>query len=339
MPLLELKHLRTLQALKEKGSLVEAAESVHLTQSALSHQIKDLEERLNCALLIRKSRPLQFTPAGEKLVTLAKQILPKVAATENALKQMAGGESGRLHIAIECHSCFEWLLPTLDQFRQLWPGVEMDLGTGFSFNGLHALSRGQIDLVITSDPNDDPDLHFAPLFRFPMLLVHGNRHWLAGDKSPEKEVSTTTTTPNTHKSDTADTKAGNGPKSYVEPQDLADETLIIYPVDPERLSIFSSFLTPAGVAPAETRQTELTLMMIQLVASELGVCVLPNWAVAEYLRKDFVSAKPLGENGLWCTLYAAVHRNHIELSYIKDFIRLARTLPFKYLEGIEAAAE
>lgn len=313
MPLLELKHLRTLQALKEKGSLVEAAESVHLTQSALSHQIKDLEERLNCSLLIRKSRPLQFTPAGEKLVTLAREILPKVATTENALRQMAGGESGRLHIAIECHSCFEWLLPTLDQFRQLWPGVEMDLGTGFSFNGLHALSRGQIDLVITSDPNNDPDLHFAPLFRFPMLLLHGNRHWLNDDTTQ--------------------------PKPYVTPEDLADETLIIYPVEPERLSIFSSFLTPAGVTPAQTRQTELTLMMIQLVASELGVCVLPNWAVAEYLRKDFVCAKTLGKEGLWCTLYAAVHRDHIGLSYIKDFIRLARTLPFKHLEGIEAVPE
>lgn len=307
MPLLELKHLRTLNALKEKGSLVEAAESVHLTQSALSHQIKDLEERLNCPLLIRKSRPLQFTPAGEKLVKLARQILPKVAATEQALRQMAGGESGRLHIAIECHSCFEWLLPTLNEFRQIWPSVEMDLGTGFSFNGLHALSRGQIDLVITSDPNGDPDLHFEPLFRFPMLLVHGNRHWLSE-------------------------------KSFVEPQDLADETLIIYPVEPDRLSIFARFLTPAGVIPAQTRQTELTLMMIQLVASELGVCVLPNWAISEYLRKDLVSAKPLGEDGLWCTLYAAVHKNHVALNYIKDFIRLARTLPFKHLEGIETVA-
>jgi LysR family transcriptional regulator for metE and metH len=308
MPLLELKHLRTLHALKEKGSLVDAAESVHLTQSALSHQIKDLEERLDCALLIRKSRPLQFTPAGEKLVALAKEVLPKVTETEQALRQMAGGQSGRLHIAIECHSCFEWLLPTLDGFRQLWPGVEMDIGTGFSFNGLHALSRGQIDLVITSDPNDDPDLHFEPLFRFPMLLVHGNRHWLKQ-------------------------------KSFVTPKDLADETLIIYPVEPSRLSIFSKFLTPAGVVPAQTRQTELTLMMIQLVASELGVCVLPNWAISEYLRKDFVSAKPLGEQGLWCTLYATTHKNHRELSYIKDFIRLARTLPFKHLEGIEAVSD
>jgi LysR family transcriptional regulator for metE and metH len=305
MPLLELKHLRTLQAIKEKGSLVEAADSVHLTQSAISHQIKDLEERLDCTLLIRKSRPLQFTPAGEKLLALAKEVLPKVTSTEQALRQMAGGDSGRLHIAIECHSCFEWLLPTLDNFRQLWPGVEMDLGTGFSFNGLHALSRGQIDLVITADPNDDPDLHFAPLFQFPMVLVHGNRHWLRD-------------------------------KAFIEPQDLADETLIIYPVDPARLSIFSNFLNPAGVFPAQTRQTELTLMMIQLVASELGVCVLPNWAVAEYLRKNFVAAKPLGEHGLWCTLYAAVHRDHVGLNYIKDFIRLARTLPFKHLEGIEA---
>lgn len=146
-----------------------------------------------------------------------------------------------------------------------------------------------------------------------MLLLHGNRHWLNDDKTQSKP--------------------------YVTPEDLADETLIIYPVEPERLSIFSSFLTPAGVTPAQTRQTELTLMMIQLVASELGVCVLPNWAVAEYLRKDFVCAKTLGEEGLWCTLYAAVHPDHIGLSYIKDFIRLARTSPFKHLEGIEAVPE
>ena len=145
---IELRHLRTLVALRDTGSLVEAADRVFLTQSALSHQLKDLETRLGCALFIRKTRPVRFTTPGRRLLKLADEVLPRVHSAEQDLARLAGGESGRIFMAIECHSCFEWLLPAIDQYRESWPEVELDLASGFSFAPLPALARGDLDLVV-----------------------------------------------------------------------------------------------------------------------------------------------------------------------------------------------
>ena len=125
--MIELRHLRTLAALRETGSLVEAAEKVFLTQSALSHQIKDLEHKLNLDLFIRKTKPVEFTTAGQRLLLLADDLLPQIRNTERELSRLAAGSVGRLNIAIECHSCFQWLMPSLDIYRADWPEVELDL--------------------------------------------------------------------------------------------------------------------------------------------------------------------------------------------------------------------
>ncbi|MGI9274532.1 MAG: LysR family transcriptional regulator [Endozoicomonas sp.] len=300
---LELRHLKTLHALQQTGSLVEAANSLNLTQSALSHQVKELEARIGMELFVRKSRPPRFTTAGLRLLQLAEEVLPQFRLAEQDLFRLAGGESGRLHMAIECHSCYQWLMPTIDNYRQHWPEVEMDFASGFNFAPLPALARGELDLVITSDPMGISGLDYVPLFQYEMLLALSRKHPLLE-------------------------------KSHIEPADLKNETLIIYPIEQGRLDIFSRFLDPAGIEPVKIRTVELTLMMLQLVASQRGVCALPNWALAEYLEKDHVSARKLGNEGLWSTLYAAVRTEQKEQPYITDFMTTARETCFSTLEGI-----
>ena len=124
---IDLRHLRTLIALRDTGSLVEAAERVFLTQSALSHQIKELETRLGCTVFIRKTRPVRFTSAGKRLLDAADQILPILRSATTDIERIAGGQTGRLYMAIECHSCFEWLLPAINAYREQWPEVELSL--------------------------------------------------------------------------------------------------------------------------------------------------------------------------------------------------------------------
>ncbi|QSR34113.1 LysR family transcriptional regulator [Marinobacterium iners] len=304
--MIEIRHLKTLTALRDAGSLVEAAERIHLTQSALSHQIKDLEERLNCSLFIRKTRPICFTSAGQRLLTLADELLPMVRSTERDVMRLAGGETGRLNICIECHSCFDWLMPTIDYFRQHWPEVELDLSTGFSFQPLPALARGDLDLVITSDPEERSGIHYAPLFSYESVLVMGRQHRLVA-------------------------------RRHIQPQDLAQETLITYPVEQDRLDVFSRFLDPADVEPAEIRTAELTVMIMQLVASGRGVAALPNWAAHEYLEREYIAARPLGEKGLWCTLYAAMREDQKDADFMVDFLSTARDVTFRNLNGIRSA--
>ncbi len=303
MLVLELRHLRTLAALRDTGSLVEAAERVFLTQSALSHQLKDLEDRLGCALFVRKTRPVRFTSAGKRLLRLADDVLPLLHSAQRDLERLAGGEVGRLHMAIECHSCFDWLLPAINRYRERWPDVELDISSGFNFAPLPALGRGDLDLVITADPLRELDVTYCPLFSYEAQLAVATSHTLAG-------------------------------KAWVEPQDLAGEVLITYPVDRSRLDIFSAFLDPAGCEPVRIRTAELTAMMIQLVASGRGVTCLPNWALHEYLENDYVVARSLGEEGIWPTLYAAVRAGEEESPFVKGFIETAVATCFKNLIGI-----
>lgn len=302
---LELRHLRTTATVRDCGSLAQAAERLHLTQSALSHQIKTIEDYYGLPLFIRKTRPLRFTPAGQRLLTLADQILPVVAAGERDLVRLAGGRAGRLHIAIECHSCFDWLMPTMDAFRDNWPEVEMDILTSVSFAPLPALARGDVDLVVTSDPIDDPDLSYWALFRYQGMLALAKTHPLTA-------------------------------KPWIAPQDLAGETLITYPVERARLDAFKHFLDPAGIEPAAIRTTELTAMIMQLVASRRGVAALPSWVLTEYLARDYIAARPLGHEPFWCTLYAAVREADQALTYMRDFIDTARNTAFRVLHGIRA---
>ncbi len=303
---IELRHLRTLTALRDTGSLVEAADRVFLTQSALSHQLKDLEERLGCTLFIRKTRPVRFTSAGNRLLELADLVLPQLHTAELDLARLAGGESGRLFMAIECHSCFEWLLPAINGYRESWSEVELDVASGFHFAPLPALARGDLDLVVTADPVADLALEYVPLFSYEAQLAVAKDHPLAG-------------------------------REWIEPEDLAAQTLITYPVDRARLDVFTSFLEPAGVEPARVRTAELTTMMIQLVASGRGVTCLPNWALFEYREKDYVSVLSLSEEGVWPTLYAAVRADQARIPFLRAFIDLAQETCFANLHGIVTA--
>ena len=301
---LDIRHLRALLAIRDHGNLSLAAESLHVTQSALSHQLRGLEEHFDTPLFFRRSRPLRWTPAGERLLRLAQQIVPEVERAETELRHTGDGRQGRLHMAVECHSCFEWLMPTLDRYRPDWPGVELDLSMGFSFHPLPALYRGDVDLVITSDPEDDlGGLTYVPLFRYEMMLAVGRQSKLAS-------------------------------QDWVTPRDLADQVLITYPVCPDRLDIYTRFLEPAGVEPAERRTAELTVMLVQLVANGRGVAALPNWALREYQDQASLHALPLGESGLWSTLYAAVREEDRNKPFVDAFIRLARERTAETLPGI-----
>jgi LysR family transcriptional regulator, regulator for metE and metH len=305
--MIDLRHLRTLHALRETDSMPEAAEYLHLTQSALSHQFRELENRVGMPVFVRKSKPIRFTTAGLKLLQLADQVLPLIRTTERNLSKLANGTADRLHIAIECHSCYQWLMPSLDEFRSAWPEVELDLASGLSFAPLPALERGDLDLVVTSDPLPLPGITYVPLFGYEAVLAIDKHHALRE-------------------------------KPYVQPADIAGQTLITYPIERSRLDIFTGFLDPADIEPAQVRTAEMTVMMMQLVASGRGVCCLPNWAVHEYTSRGYVIARRLGEKGLQATLYAAVRSDMLEVPFMSDFLLTAKDISFATLEGVNAAS-
>ncbi|MEZ8882075.1 LysR substrate-binding domain-containing protein [Vibrio sp. 10N.222.51.C8] len=301
--MIELKHLRTLTTLRDSGSLTATATSLHLTQSALSHQLKDLEARIGGQLFLRKTRPVKFTSEGEILLRLADEIQPRIAKAENELASLKEDVNGRLHMAIECHSCFQWLMPALKEYQVAWPSVTLDFSSGFGFEPLPALMAGELDLVITSDIQPRSEVHYEPLFDFEMRLI-------TAINSPLAE------------------------KASIEPQDLSDLTMLSYPVQKQRLDVVKHFLQPAGVEPKKWKQADNTLMLVQMVSAGLGVAALPNWAISEFSRQGLIASKPLGK-GLSRRLFAAVRNSEKDKRYLQAFFSTARQQSKSHLDGIE----
>jgi len=299
---IEFRHLRSIKAIHQEGGLARAAERLHITQSALSHQIKGLEEQAGMELFVRRSKPMKLSSAGMRLLRLADQILPQMAAMEEEFRALRSGKSGRLHIAIECHACFDWLLPVLEAFRVAWPEVDVDIRPGLQFEALPALMREEVDLVISSDPEDLPGVDFTPLFDYEPVFVAAAGHPLAA-------------------------------KPFVEAEDLAGEMLITYPVERNRLDVFSQLLNPAGIEPRAVRQVELSAVILLLVASNRGVAVLPDWVVRELRNNTSYVTRPLTEHGLTRRLYGATRSDETTRPYMAHVLRLARSEPVKLQRG------
>lgn len=300
--MLEIRHLRSLVAIADSGKLATAAERVHLSQSALSHQIRALEDHHGLALFERTRQGLQFTPAGERLLTLARSVLAEVSAAERDLQRMKGETTGELRIALECHTCFDWLMPVMHAFRQRWPEVEVDLVAGFHAEPLALLKEGRADLVIGSAPKSARAWQVSPLFKFEMMAVVANDH------------------PLRH-------------KRFITARDLADETLITYPVPDARIDLVREVLAPAKVNPAR-RTAELTVAIVQLVASRRGVAALPSWGLQSYLEHDYVQAVRIGPKGLWSELHAICPKAQASRPYMQDMAQIIRQ-QCAQLPGIE----
>lgn len=302
--MLEIRHLRTLAALRSAGSLVRAAQLLNLTQSALSHQIKLLEDRYGGPLFERKSVPIGFTATGSRLLRLADMVLPEVEQAERDVTGLMQGDRGQLRVALECHTCFDWLMPVMDEFRARWPEVEIDLVSGFHSEPVDLLRSGQADLVIGSDYSAEPGHPYAtfPLFRFEILTVMAQKHRLAGHRR-------------------------------LAAADFEGETLITYPVPEARIDLIREVLRPAGVA-FQRRTAELTVAVLQLVASRRGVAALPNWAIKNYVDYDYVIARPVGEKGLWSDLYVSVPAALQKKAYVADFVKVIREQCAASLDGI-----
>ena len=291
---IEFRHLRTIKAIHECGGLARAADQLNITQSALSHQIKGLEDQAGVELFLRRSKPMKLSAAGLRLLRLAEQILPQVEAMQNEFSSLRDGRTGRMHIAIECHACFEWLFPVLEEFRKSWPDVDVDIRPGLAFDALPALQKEEVDLVVSSDPEDLPGVEFVELFDYDAVFVAASSHPLAE-------------------------------KPFIEAEDVRGQTLITYPVERTRLDVFSQLLIPARVEPATIRQVELTAVILLLVASNRGVSVLPDWVVREVKYNSDYVTRPLTEQGITRRLYAAVRSEDLEKPFVQDLVKLART--------------
>src|SRR5690606_28117307 len=292
--MLERMHLAIVQEVDKQGSLTAAAEVLCVTQSALSHSVRKLEQHLGTSIWLREGRTLRLTQAGQYVLAVANRVLPQLTLAEERLRQVAQGERGTLRIGLECHPCYQRLLKVVSPYLAAWPDVDVDVKQKFQFGGIGALFGYEIDLLVTPDPLFKPGLHFEPVFDYEQVLVVGRDHPLAR-------------------------------ADQVEPQDLLDEVLITYPVPTDRLDIYTQFLMPAGVAPKRHKAIETTDIMLQMVASGRGVAALPRWLAQDYAQKMNVFAVRLGKHGIAKQIFLGARQADIDIDYLRAFVELARS--------------
>ena len=291
--MIERIHLQIILALHQFKTLTAAASSLNLSQSALSHQIKHLEERLGVKLWQKEGRLLRLTQAGEQLLVSSQSVLPVLQRTEQTLKAYAEGRQGNLRIGVECYPCYEWLTRVIADFLQASPDVDVDIIQKFQFSGVEGLLNHSVDLLITPDPFENSSLIFEPLFDYELVLLVANEHPL------ENEL-------------------------FCTPKMLADQTLLLFPVPIERLDIYTEFLMPAHITPKAQKFTESIEMMLQLTVCRRGVMTLPRWLANIYCEQYPLKALGLGQQGVYKTLYAAFKKIDSDTPYIHNFLELGK---------------
>lgn len=290
--MIERMHMEILLEVDRSGTLTGAAKNLCLTQPALSHTMKKLEERLGTPVWTKEGRSLILTQAGKYLLNTSRRLLPQIQHAEEVIKQIAEGKKGQLRIGMECHPCYQWLLNVISEFLDEWPDVDVDVKQEFQFGAVKALLGHSIDIIITPDPVKFRDLLYIPVFDYQLVLAVSGSHHLAKEK-------------------------------YVTPEQVARENILAYPIPKDRLDIYTQFLTPAHLRPCKHKEIETTDIMLQLVASGRGVTALPQWLVRERRNTLDIKTVRLGKEGIWKQVFIGIRKAEKDVDYIKSFIDMA----------------
>jgi len=293
---LEVRHLQLVAAVADVGSLTRAGDQLHVTQSALSHQLRDIEDRLGAALFLRLGKRLVLTPAGERLLESAREVLDRLRQTEETIRHLGKTSRGVLRITTECTTCYHWLPSLLTTYRERFPAMEVRIDVEATGHPIERLLDGTIDLALMSTPVRDRRLAVRPVFADQVVVIASPQHRLAH-------------------------------RRRVTLSDLHDETFFIYP--PRQESMFlNQVLIPAGAIPSRVEEVKLTEAITELVRANLGISALARWAVQPLLASGAVVALPIPPRGLQRRWSAVMFKHLAKSDYVTEFIEvLARRGP------------
>jgi len=299
---LEIRHLKLLATVAKTGSVTEAGKCLHLTQSALSHQLRDAEARLGTALFLRLGKKMVLTSAGETLLVSTHRVLEELGNAEKLIAGTNGESRGVIRLSTECYTSYHWLPPVMAEFHKKFPAVEIVVNVEQPESAVNSLLEGKLDVAITACTAPTKKLRQLLLFEDEMLVVMSPKHRLAR-------------------------------VDHVKPADLEGETVLIYPPR-ENSILLGQIMSPAGAAPGRVVEIPLTEGMIELAAAGPGVALLAEWAVEPAIRAKKVVGKSVGANGLRRHWYAFTLRSHPGPKYLQAFLEALKSAsPFKKKRG------
>jgi len=297
---LEIRHLRLVTAIADAGSMTAAAGRLHLTQSALSHQLRDIESRVGTPFFVRQGRRMLLTEAGRRVLEAARRVLGDLERTEDDLRRLAGHSDGSIRVCTECNTGYHWLGPLLTAFRRKHARVTVHVAAEATGAPVSALLDGRVDLAILIDPEPDRRLRLRPLFGDEMVAIVARADPLAS-------------------------------RRWLSAEDLAAQHLLLYSSDPDDSFVLRRLLRPAGLTPARVSFIMLTEAMIELARAGTGVGILPRWSAQRAIASGGIAAIPLTRRGMRRQWVAATLAAQSDPPYLVDFLDLLaeRALPVR----------
>ncbi len=277
-PKLEMRHLRMLQAMALTGSVTRSAALLNLTQSALSHQIREAERRLGLDLFVQGNKQMQMTPAAQILNEEAGRILAQLERAERAVENPGEGMRHVVRIGCGAYSAYRWLPRFMRAFQESDPDIDIEVVADATQRPLTALTDRHLDIAVTSGKPAKSATRSLILFRDELILIMAPDHPLAA-------------------------------KPFVVAQDLADQVYISYSDVAEKGHEYDSFLKPAHVTYRKLLKVELTEAIVELVAAGFGISILSRWAVSQYLRSGVLASAKVTRKGLYVDWHAVTRKS------------------------------
>lgn len=286
---MEVRHLRLVKEVADKGSLTKAMDTLFLSQSALSHQLKELENQLGTQLFHRINKKLILTGAGKIVLDSAEKILKDIEKTELSVKKYVSGDTGNIRLTTQCYTCYHWLPSLMIDFNKEFPKVEIEIFPDDIMDTEKQLLDGKIDLAIVSEKRDYPNLKYHELFIDEQVaLIPSDHPWAK--------------------------------KKYVTAKDFENETVMIHSYPLESVTLFSQILLPENVQPKKIMQIQVTEAVIEMVKAQLGIKVMANWMIEPYLKDKRLATVPITKKGFYRTWYAVTHNHSETPQYLENFI-------------------
>jgi LysR family transcriptional regulator, regulator for metE and metH len=292
---LDVRDMELVVAIAEEGTVTGAGLQLHVTQSALSHRLKDLEARLGVALFLRVRRRMVITSAGESVLASARRVLEEIRRLENEVSGSLKSGRKSVRVSTQCCTCYGWLPNLIATFRARHPQVEVRLDCDLTGQAVELVTSGRSDIGIVYNAPNHPELRVAPLFEDELVFVVSPQHPLAQ-------------------------------AAAIEPADLTGETLLVYPPRSESMLV-KQILNPRAICPSAILEFRSTEAILELAASGLGVGFLARWAASPYLRLQRVVARPMAREEHRITWSAISLRNHPVHEYFDSVVESLRNTP------------
>ena len=304
---LDSRQLRAFVTLARTGSFTRAAQELHLTQSAISHGIRALEEAVGCRIVDRVGKTVLVNQAGERLLQAAEKILAEMAAARADLRQLSQWGRSRLRIGASATAC-QHILPTvLREFQQKYPTCVIAVEPGDTLEAMELLRQNRIDIAVALESKTEEQFEFRPLFVDELKFVVSPQHRWA--------------------------RAGRVTRS-----EIPRENFILYQKNSHTFRMVRDYFAEERIELSTIVELGSMEAIKELVKLTLGVSILAPWIAREELARAQLVCLPLGARSLK-RRWGIVHWQARRMSLVEEtFISLCQAVAARMLSPSRAAA-